>query len=66
MVSKKLTMVGTTYKHYLRLFATGDLSKNGKPEADTEIKRTAFRMHGITLNAFRMTHPHVVSVHMES
>ena len=49
IVSKKLTVVGTTYKHYLRLSATVELSKNGKPEAESEIK------HGITQNAFRMT-----------
>ena len=42
MVSKKLTMVGTTYKHYLTVSATVEMSKNGKPEAEREIKRTAW------------------------
>ena len=50
MVSKKLTIVGNTYKHYLTVSATVELSTNGKPEAEREIKRTAFRTHGITQN----------------
>ena len=32
-------MVGTTYKHYLGLSATVELSKNSQPVAEREIKR---------------------------